>query len=123
MVVPRRRFTTCQGNQMGFLITVETLRALLRARTTFHRRIQPVADKRLSHALNRRHTYIEGLADGFIRPTRLTVGLIGLEQNARMRQDFGRALAVLNEFEQVLAFVPFQFDNVFLGHRAPLEFD
>jgi len=74
---------------MGFVFPVESVRAFTGSRAASHSGIQPVFDIGSTHALDSCHADIEGITDGFVRPTWFTYCLIGFEQNTRMGQSLG----------------------------------
>jgi hypothetical protein len=99
----RWRMTTGQGDQMGFLFTIQHSRPAW-DRASDEDPLDPPFDEGLADAVDSNRSDVQGLADLQVRPRRTEGTTVGLQQDACSRQFASGGLPFGDERFQPFAF-------------------
>src|SRR5829696_3841120 len=100
---------------MGLLLSIELLRFGGLGPAVDQRRLQPLPGEPLAHPSDRRAAYLQSIGDLGVGPGGFVgsiLGLVGLEQDARMGQLARRGVAARDQALQLATLVPAQAHGV-----------
>ena len=113
---PGWRLGAGQRRQLGLGLAIENRRNRRRfALFARQHRIEPLGHQLLAHARHHGQIGVERLDDLRIQPARAALGLIRLQQDARLEDHLRRRLALGDQGVQPCALLSVEFDNEFLS--------